>query len=193
MLTDRRAPSTEAVIAHYDGVRALVNEAMAGPLADPHTTGLAQPFFEHEARLIDAKRYEDWLALYDEVACFWVPAHPDDHPGRDQALTFDDKRRLRERVWHMADPKAWAITKPEPITCRQLGPVAAWPYAGDVEGTMLATSTLTLLHVRRGPAQTLRGRQVMCLKQTEDGLKMTAKILLLPELSLGDGHIGWIL
>lgn len=190
MLTEQQAPSTGQVRAQYEAVRAALDSAMAAPHADPEATARAQPLFEYEARLIDAKRYDDWLDLYDEEACFWVPAHPGDHPGRDQALTYDDKRRLRERVWHMSDPKAWAITKPEPITCRQLGPIAAWPF----EGQILATSTLTLLHVRRGPAQILRGRQVMCLNPAADRqLKITAKILILPELSLGASHIGWIL
>lgn len=189
MMVKSRSESTIGVIAKYDEVRAVLDSALSAPLSDPHHAAIANPIFEYEARLIDSKRYDEWLALYNDDTFLWIPVHPDDHPGKDQALTFDDKRRLRERVWHMADPKAWAIAKPEPMTVRQLGPVAAWPYQGQI----LATSTITYLHVRRGPAQVLRGRQVITLKQSGDQITITGKIIILPELSLGEAHIGWIL
>lgn len=189
MIVKPQSQSTKQVIAKYDAVRAMLDAAMAASISDPIYKAIVKPIFEYEARLIDAKRYDDWLSLYDDDTFLWIPAHPDDHPGKDQALTFDDKRRLRERVWHMTDPKAWAITKPEPMTMRQIGPVAAWPYHGEI----LATSTITYLHVRRGPAQVLYGRQVMRLKQMDEKTTITGKILVLPELSLGESHVGWIL
>lgn len=183
-LTAQRSPATQAVIDRYDAVRALVDQAME---AGPSTHGPeAAPLLECEARWADARDYERWLDLYAEDCCVWVPAHPDDHPGRDQALAFDDKRRLEERAWHMSDAEAWAIIDPKPLTLRHLGTIAAWPL-GD---GLLAAAAITITHVRRGPAQVLHGRQITEI--TGAGLIRT-KALLFPELTLGAAHLGWLM
>ncbi|MEM1287674.1 MAG: aromatic-ring-hydroxylating dioxygenase subunit beta [Pseudomonadota bacterium] len=177
-------PPTQAVIDRYDDVRALVDDAMTrGP--STHAEEVT-PIIECEARFLDAGEYQRWLDLYDDDACLWVPAHVDDHPGRDQALAFDDKRRLRERAWHMHDPEAWAITHPRPVTLRALGQVAAWSNRSG----FLAVAPLTITHVRRGPAHILHGRQV--LELTQHGLIRT-KALLFPQLALGAPHLGWLM
>ncbi|MEM9754935.1 MAG: aromatic-ring-hydroxylating dioxygenase subunit beta [Pseudomonadota bacterium] len=185
-----RPAATQRLIDRYDGMRALLDSAMtAGPSV--HTVAAeAAPILEAEARLLDAGAYAAWLALYAEDAYLWIPAHPDDHPGRDQALAFDDRRRLSERARHMGDPQAWAITAPAPITVRQLGPIAAWATPG---GGIVATATLTVTHVRRGPAQVLHGRQVFSLEHQGGSLLISAKILVFPELALGALNIGWVI
>ncbi len=167
----------------------MVDRALAAPVGDTEAAARTAPVLEAEARLVDARAYGPWLDLFTADACLWIPLHPDDHPARDQALTFDDRRRLGERAWHMHDRQAWAVTRPRPLTLRQLGPVAAWPEA---EG-WLATCALGLTHVRRGPPVTLAGRQVVALRDTPAGPRITAKVLLLPELTLGTPHLGWIM
>ena len=189
MTAAMRPAPTQAVLDRYDALRAVVDRALTAPVADAAATGRAAPVLEAEARLVDARAYEAWLALYADDACLWIPVHPDDHPARDQALAFDDRRRLGERAWHMHDKQAWAVTQPRPLTVRQLSPVAAWP---DGDG-WLATCTISLVHVRRGPPVKLAGRQVMALRDTADGPRITAKVLLLPELTLGTRHLGWIM
>jgi len=183
-LLAKRPDATQEVIDRYDAVRALVDRAMA---AGPSThVREAAALLECEARWADARDYERWLELYSEDCCVWVPAHPDDHPRRDQALAFDDKRRLQERAWHMNDAEAWAIIDPKPVTLRALGTVAAWPL-GD---GLLAAASLTITHVRRGPAHVLHGRQITEI--TAGGLIRT-KVLLFPALALGAPHLGWLI
>ena len=179
-----RPAATQAVIDRYDAVRGLVDTVMARGASTRGPT--AAPLLECEARWLDARAFDRWLTLYAEDACVWAPAHPDDHPGRDQALAFDDKRRLQERAWHMSDPQAWAIAGPEPVTLRQIGLVAAWAE-GDC---LLATSGLTITHTRRGPAHVLRGRQIVEIDAS--GLIRT-KILIFPDLSVGAPHLGWLM
>ena len=184
-----RPASTQAVLDRYDALRALVDRALTAPAGDTAATARAAPVLEAEARLVDARAYGAWLDLYADDACLWIPLHPDDHPARDQALAFDDRRRMQERAWHMHDRQAWAVTQPRPLTVRHLGPVAAWP---DADG-WLATCTLHLTHVRRGPPVKLSGRQVMALRDTPTGPRITAKVLLLPQLTLGTAQLGWIM
>jgi len=61
-----------------------------------------------EASLLDAGRYEDWLALYADTGRYWVPL-----AGREQAdaqthqsLSLDDKATLTMRVHRLRDPRA---------------------------------------------------------------------------------------
>jgi len=184
-----RAAATDRVAARYDAVRALLDRAMSAGPGEAGLAPVATALLETEARTLDAARYGDWLALYAEDACLWVPAHPDDHPGLDQALAFDDKRRLRERARRMHDPQAWALVAPRPVTVRQLGPVAAW---ADGDG-ILAVAALTVTHVRRGPAHVLHGREIISLVPAAEGFLIAAKILVFPELALGAPHLGWLM
>ena len=184
----RPAP-TQAVLDRHEALRSLVDRALTAPTAEAAAAGRAAPVLEAEARLVDARAYEAWLALYADDACLWIPVHPDDHPARDQALAFDDRRRLGERAFHMHDRQAWALTQPRPLTVRQLGPVAAWAH----DDGWIATCALSLTHVRRGPPVKLAGREVVALRETAAGPRITAKVLLLPELTLGTPHLGWIM
>ena len=36
-----------------------------------------EDFIIHEARLLDARRFRDWMALFAEDGTYWVPAVPD--------------------------------------------------------------------------------------------------------------------
>jgi 3-phenylpropionate/cinnamic acid dioxygenase small subunit len=179
----------DRVRATYDAMAARVAQALAGPPADPEATAEAAPLLAREARLLDARAFSDWLALYAGEAYLWLPVHPGDHPARDQALIFDDRRRLAERAAHFGDRQAWAITAPEPLTTRHLGPVEAWPWQGEI----LATAALTIRQVRRREPVTLVGREVLSLDRGRAGLAVTSKTLLLPDLALGTPHLGWII
>ncbi len=60
-----------------------------------------------EAACLDQRRWDDWLALYDEDCVFWVPAWDDDDvltedPEAQLSLIFLHGRpRLDERVWRI--------------------------------------------------------------------------------------------
>jgi 3-phenylpropionate/cinnamic acid dioxygenase small subunit len=63
-----------------------------------------------EARLIDQGQYEDWYALYDDDALYWVPLRPDQEDGvREPAILYEDKMLLRLRVDRMGDPRAHSL------------------------------------------------------------------------------------
>jgi ketosteroid isomerase-like protein len=181
------ALATRRLLDRYDAARAACDRALAAGPADPVATARAAPVLAAEARMLDARRWDDWLALFTPDATLWIPAHPADHPARDQALVHDDLRRMAERARHMEDPQAWATAAPAPMTTRALGPVEAWAEAGG----LLATAPITVTHLRRGPRLTLIGRQVLCL--TPDGCRITFKALLLPDLATATPALGWLM
>lgn len=58
-----------------------------------------EQFLYREARLADEQRLDDWLALWDEDALYWVPCNQDDvDPARQLSIIYDDHARLKLRV-----------------------------------------------------------------------------------------------
>lgn len=56
-------------------------------------------FVYHEARLLDERRWEDWLGLYTEDAYYWMPLVPGQQdPVLHSSLLYEDKLLLRVRV-----------------------------------------------------------------------------------------------
>ena len=52
-------------------------------------------FLEHEARLLDEAKFDDWLALFTADAWYWVPSEPDQNNPHDTvSLIYDDRRLL---------------------------------------------------------------------------------------------------
>ncbi len=190
----------EKVKALYDDLAAERDWVLAAPLATHQAlVGDVARFLALEARLLDAGHFERWLQLWDPQGWYWIPLRRDSHPGADQALFLDDRRRLQERVWRLRDPYAWGI-QPLPETVRVISGVEAWdhPRREGAEGTVVASSTL-MLHVVAGsqPRQVV-ARQIHRLSPKAEGqaivgFEMVRKTLLIPELAQGSRHLGWLL
>jgi len=67
-----------------------------------------QEFVAHEAALIDAQRFDDWLALFAEDGRYWVPlAGAAQAEGQAfNALADEDRLLLALRVQRLKNPKA---------------------------------------------------------------------------------------
>lgn len=70
-----------------------------------------------EARLIDQGRLDDWLDLFTDTGCYWLPA---DVAQLDPATTvsweFNDRRRMEERVERLLTGKAYSQIPPTRTT-----------------------------------------------------------------------------
>lgn len=61
-------------------------------------------FLFHEARLMDEYRLDDWLALWDEDATYWVPCNDDDiDPARNVSVIYDRRGQLRNRMQRLRE------------------------------------------------------------------------------------------
>lgn len=104
-----------------------------------------EEFLYHEAALLDAGRFEDWLELYSEDAVYWVPQGDEPDPARKVSIAYDDRRRLRERVLRLASGFAYSQDPPSK-TCHIVGnPRVLSTGDGEVE----VTSNLLVAEVRR--------------------------------------------
>lgn len=180
---DTPAPATSdaqaAVLARYDELAALLAGMDDRPPADPDLSAAASAVLLHEARLLDRGRFEDWLAGWTDDAVLWVPLSVPAHPGNDQSLLLDDRRRLAERVEWRRDPSAWG-QQPPSNTTRIVGSVEAWTSPC---GGLATRSTLLLDEHRHGRHQQLAVWQIHEL--VGDDLRRRAKILVVPALGTG--------
>ena len=106
---------------------------------------------EREARLLDERRFDDWLALYVEHCVVWVPAAEQaGDPRREVAIYFDDRRRLEDRIFRLGTGKAWSQVPPS-RTVRLVTNVEVF-RAGD---KLMVRSNLLLNEFRAGETRAL--------------------------------------
>jgi len=184
------AEGVRKVRALYESLRGDVAFLRQAPPADPVLSAEIATVLAGEARLLDTRAFDRWLALWDPDACYWVPLSADGDPEHDQALFLDDYRRLTERIWRMGDTSAWALV-PYGDAVRVIGSVEAW--AGEADGEVFASSTLTIQYTRMQSLFVTSGRQIHRLRRKDNTWRLSRKILLLPAQAGGTPHLGWLL
>jgi benzoate/toluate 1,2-dioxygenase beta subunit len=81
---------------------------------------------EREARLLDELRFDEWLGLYAPECIHWVPATPGGgDPRREVAISFDDRRRMEDRIFRLRTGYAWSQA-PKSRTVRMVSNVEAF-------------------------------------------------------------------
>jgi benzoate/toluate 1,2-dioxygenase beta subunit len=82
--------------------------------------GAAFAFVTREARLLDERRFEEWVELFDADGLYWVPLRPGQTDGLEEMSIFrDDRDLLRARLARLRHPAAHADT-PAPRVVRGL-------------------------------------------------------------------------
>ena len=70
---------------------------------------LFRRFVEREARLLDRRLFDEWLAGYLPECVYWVPGTlGGGDPRTEIAVMFDDRRRLEDRVYRISTGFAWS-------------------------------------------------------------------------------------
>jgi 3-phenylpropionate/cinnamic acid dioxygenase small subunit len=68
----------------------------------------AQDFVAHEAALLDAGRFDDWLALFAEDGRYWVPLQgaAQTDPFSHNSIAYEDRLLLQLRIERLKNPRA---------------------------------------------------------------------------------------
>ena len=70
-------------------------------------------FVVKEARLLDAKQYEEWNALFTDDAYYWVPLVPDQPDGIHHTSHLYEDKLLRDlRIERLKSPRAFSQQPP---------------------------------------------------------------------------------
>ena len=92
-------------------------------IGDPSLRDLLRGLLEREARLLDQLRFDEWLALYTPECLYWVPTTPEGgDPRREVAISFDDRRRMEDRIFRLRTGYAWSQA-PKSRTVRMISNV----------------------------------------------------------------------
>ena len=84
---------------------------------------------EREARLLDQLRFDEWLAMYSPECIYWVPGTPEaGDPRREIAISFDDRRRMEDRIYRLRTGYAWSQA-PKSRTVRMISNVEVFATA----------------------------------------------------------------
>lgn len=66
-----------------------------------------EQFIFGEVRCIDERRWDDWLALFDEDGDYWIPLSPDDeNPNESLSIAYEDRTKLALRCRRYSHPLA---------------------------------------------------------------------------------------
>ena len=114
-----------------------------------------EAFIHDEARLLDERRFEDWMNLFTEDGRYWVPTQPGQQDAlRTASLFYDDRNAMRARFARLKHPLIHVQTPPSRTRHLISGVRLEQP---DARGECIATSNFLMLEYRPGYEQRLYG------------------------------------
>ena len=110
---------------------------------------------EQEARLLDQLKFDEWLAMYTPECVYWVPATPAaGDPRREVAISFDDRRRMEDRIFRLRTGYAWSQA-PKSRTVRMVSNVEV--FAAGNDGARMVRSNFLISEFRPDGVRQLAG------------------------------------
>ncbi|HKQ29346.1 MAG TPA: aromatic-ring-hydroxylating dioxygenase subunit beta [Burkholderiales bacterium] len=104
-------------------------------------------FLIHEARLLDERRFEEWMQLFTPEGYYWAPSRPDQQdPWTEVSLMFDDREIMQNRIARLRHPKIYA-QMPHSRATRQVSNVGI-DSIDEATGEMIARSVLFMFEYR---------------------------------------------
>ncbi len=126
-----------------------------------------EAFVLHEARLLDERRFAEWLALFAEDAVYWVPTLPGQaSPQEALSLFYEPKALLAMRVARLERPDMHAQT---PVS-RTVHHVSAVEVA-----ELEVRSALVVAEWRAGETRWFAGRVLHRLRREAGALRIVLK------------------
>lgn len=137
-------------------------------------------FLYKEARLADESRYNEWEALWEDDAIYWIPATASGEadPEREMSILYDNRTRIATRIKMLKTGVRYSQTPPSPM--RRL--IANIEVEKTPPGEFVAASNFLLLEmsVQAAPQLVLwGGRAVHKLRLVNGELKMFFKKVML--------------
>ena len=124
-------------------------------VADPAVRDQFRQLLEREARLLDQLRFDEWMALYAPECIYWVPGTPaGGDPRREVAISFDDRRRIEDRIFRLRTGYAWSQA-PKSRTVRMISNVEVFATAEDA--TRMVRSNFLISEFRPDGTRFLSG------------------------------------
>jgi 3-phenylpropionate/cinnamic acid dioxygenase small subunit len=129
-------------------------------------------FVQHEARLLDEGKFDEWLALFALDGWYWVPSEPDQaNPHDTVSLIYDDRRLLETRIRRLASPRMYS-QEPRSRTSRMVGNITI----EDVEGLEATVrSKFIMIEYRRDQQRLFTGTAWHRLELADGAIRIAWK------------------
>jgi 3-phenylpropionate/cinnamic acid dioxygenase small subunit len=136
-------------------------------MPDPRelTIEAASRFVYREARLLDERRFEEWLGLFAADGRYWIPAGPAGTPGVEPAIVDDDHPTLEDRVRRLRSPVSFAQSPPS----RTVHILANLEVERDRDGLWRVHAAGVVHEARLDLLRALPGRWQYVLRHEETG------------------------
>lgn len=149
------------------------------PIAqDPMVRAEVEQLLFHEARLLDAHRFDDWLALYAADATYWIPLEEGQRdPFETSSILYDDRALLEIRVRQYSHNRAHA-RRPFARTVHQVSNVSilgANSVANANASELSVASTLILVEYRNERQRVWGATVTHSLRRGDAGFRIAAK------------------
>jgi 3-phenylpropionate/cinnamic acid dioxygenase small subunit len=133
-----------------------------------------EEFIVHEARLLDERRFRDWMALFADDGTYWVPAVPDQQSPFDQAsLFYDDRDLMRTRIERLEHPRIHVQTPPS-RTAHLVGNLLV-EAVDEAKGEVVVGSTVIMVEYRDEQQRVFAGRQHHRLRRDGASFRIVQK------------------
>ena len=132
-----------------------------------------QQFLYHEARLLDERKWQEWLDLWTEDGMYWMPQSHDQTSPYDHISLLWENKLLRElRVRTLENPRNWAQ---QPVT-RSSRIVSNIMIDGtDEEGNLVVRSAFQMTDWRKGQQRHMAGTIIHKLVSVGDSWQIRMK------------------
>ena len=131
-----------------------------------------EQFLYREARLIDERKFDDWLALFTDDALYWAPANRNNiDPTREVSLIYDDRRRMGDRIWRLQS--GMAHSQDPASKTRHL--ISNVEVIEATENEVTVSSCFAIFELRRGVQKTYAGRYEHHLRRVDGSWKIAFK------------------
>lgn len=141
----------------------------------PPTDHELSAFVALEARLLDARRYDEWLALFAEDGRYWVPLQGADQADADtwNSLAYEDRLLLALRIERLKDPRAHS--QHPPSRGQHVLQPSVVLQRDDAQGRWKLHTPFVYVEARGGTQIVLAGSARHRLVREGDGLRIVLK------------------
>jgi len=164
--------------AYYEALITWRDEASTyGPATDTDVVASSASLIHYEARLLDTRRFYEWIDLYTEDCIYWLPSVALADPRREVTVTFDDRRRMEDRIIRFETGYAHN-QEPDRRLKRMITNLEAWESDDGLSRRVMAVEHVFEIRTGKPPSEFVASLDYWLVKQT-DGWKIKVKKALL--------------
>jgi 3-phenylpropionate/cinnamic acid dioxygenase small subunit len=156
----------------------------------------AEDFLYREARLLDERQLDDWLALFTRDGLYWIPIDEAKPRAQNLSIIYDPPLRREERVHHLMRTTFPSQTPPS----RTIHMISNVELAG-VAGEITVRSNQVVYEIRGGDfrqtglgeLRTLVATVEHQLRQEDDALRIAQKKIRLIDRDMSVGNLTFLI